>query len=282
MSTGRLLRHVEACNRFDPTAYRPFAISGDPIGHVTPEAAKHLLGKGLAHAVGDGVGILGGGFLTVSNRLAEIVDSLIEAGLMAGLKGEMTPVHRRWGTPPIAEIDRAGLPALGLPAYGVHVNGLLRTEAGLHLWVGRRARDRRVAPGKLDHLIAGGIPSGLSVEETLVKEGQEEAGLDAGQAARARPTGVVSYRFTSNEGLRNDILFVHDLEMPQGVIPAPFDGEVERFELWSIARVLDTVRGTDDFKFNVNLVLIDFFIRHGILTPENEPDYTALARGLRH
>ena len=280
MSAGRLLRHIEACNRFDPASYRPFAISGDPVGHVAVEAAKYLVSKGPVHKVGDGVGIQGGGFLAVSNRLAEIVDSLIEAGLMT-LKGEMTPVHRRWGAQPIAEIDRAGLPALGLPAYGVHVNGIVQTETGLHLWVGRRARDRQVAPGKLDHLIAGGIPSGLTVHETVVKEGQEEAGLDAEQVARAKPVGLVSYCFTSHEGLRNDILFAHDLELPQGVIPAPFDGEVERFELWPIARVVETVRDTDDFKFNVNLVLIDFFIRHGVVTPENEPDYAALAKGLR-
>jgi len=238
------------------------------------------MGRRLARKAGEGVGIQGGGFLALSNRLAEIVDSLVEAGLMA-LKGEMTPVHRRWGMPPVAEIDRAGLPALGLPAYGVHVNGIVRTETGLHLWVGRRARNRQVAPGKLDHLIAGGITSGLTVHETVVKEGQEEAGLGAEQAAHARSVGLVCYRFTAPEGLRNDILFVHDLELAPGVIPAPFDGEVERFELWPVTRVLDTVRDSDDFKFNVNLVLIDFFIRHGVLTPENEPDYAALAQGLR-
>ena len=47
--------------------------------------------------------------------------------------------------------------------------------------------------------------------------------------------------------------------------PRAADGEVEAFELWPIARVMQTVRDTDEFKFNVNLVLIDLFHRLGLL-----------------
>jgi hypothetical protein len=45
--------------------------------------------------------------------------------------------------------------------------------------------------------------------------------------------------------------------------------------------VAERVRQSDDFKFNVNLVLIDFLIRHGRLCPDSEPDYVELVRGLR-
>lgn len=41
------------------------------------------------------------------------------------------------------------------------------------------------------------------------------------------------------------------------------------------------MRDTDDFKFNVNLVIIDFLIRHGLLRPDDEPDYVAIVHGLR-
>ncbi|MFO1156597.1 MAG: hypothetical protein U1E43_07455 [Rhodospirillales bacterium] len=40
------------------------------------------------------------------------------------------------------------------------------------------------------------------------------------------------------------------------------------------------MRDTDDFKFNCGPVVIDFPIRHGILTPDDEPDHLTLARGL--
>jgi 8-oxo-dGTP pyrophosphatase MutT (NUDIX family) len=276
-----LLRHVEACNRFDPGNYRRFAISGHAIGWVGAESANFLEARGLAHRIDEGVGIAGGGFITVSAHLARIVAALDEARLMASPRGEMTPVLRKWGAGACAEIDRAGLPALGLPAFGIHVNGFVRTDAGLHLWVGHRAKDRQVAPGKLDHLVAGGITMGYSADETVIKEAEEEAGLIADIASKARPVGQVTYRLSMPEGMRNDTLFIYDLELPQGVVPVGNDGEVERFELMPIARVIEILRETDDFKFNVNLVLIDFLARHGLIDADREPDYAALVKGLR-
>jgi 8-oxo-dGTP pyrophosphatase MutT (NUDIX family) len=260
-----LLRHVEACNRFDPQDYRRFCISSHALGWVKPETANFLEARGLARRTEDGVGISGGGFIAVSDRLAEIAAALDEAKLMAPRRNEMTPVLRKWGAGPCAEIDRAGLPGLGLPAFGTHVNGFVKTDMGLHLWVGHRAKDRQVAPGKLDHLVAGGITMGYSAAETVIKEAEEEAGLPAQVAMRARPVSQVTYRLTLPEGMRNDTLFVYDLELPQGVVPVGADGEVERFELMPIARVIEILRETDDFKFNVNLVLIDLFLRRGLI-----------------
>lgn len=56
--------------------------------------------------------------------------------------------------------------------------------------------------------------------------------------------------------------------MPEDFCPEARDGEVEAFELWDLQRVLETVRRTDDFKFNVNLVLIDLLIRRGLVRGE--------------
>ncbi len=276
-----LLRHIEACNRFDAQAYRRFSISSHPLGWIADDQADFLVGRGLAKHCDAGIGISGGGFISVSAHLARIVAALDEAKLMATPRREMTPVLRKWGLGPCAEIDRAGLPALGLPAFGVHVNGYVNTADGLHLWIGHRARDRQVAPGKLDHLVAGGITMGYSAGETVIKEAEEEAGLSADIAARARPVGQVTYRLSLPEGLRNDTLFIYDLELPQGVVPVSNDDEVERFELMPIAQVIEILRETDDFKFNVNLVLIDFLARHGLLDPDREPDYAAVVKGLR-
>jgi hypothetical protein len=67
------------------------------------------------------------------------------------------------------------------------------------------------------------------------------------------------------EGLRRDRLHCYDLELPGDFCPQAADGEVEAFELWSIDRALRAVRDTDNFKFNVNLVLIDLFLRRGLI-----------------
>ena len=58
------------------------------------------------------------------------------------------------------------------------------------------------------------------------------------------------------------------------------EGEVDEFMLWPGEQVMGKVRDTFEFKFNCNLVIIDFLIRHGVLDPDNEPDYAALCRGL--
>jgi hypothetical protein len=50
---------------------------------------------------------------------------------------------------------------------------------------------------------------------------------------------------------------------------------VSSFALWPIARAMEAVAETDDFKFNVTLVLIDLFLREGLLGDGTE------ARGLR-
>ena len=46
-----------------------------------------------------------------------------------------------------------------------------------------------------------------------------------------------------------------------------------------VDEVMDIVANTNQFKENCNLVLIDFFIRHGFITAEH-PEYLALVKDL--
>ncbi|HYZ61576.1 MAG TPA: hypothetical protein VE650_03920, partial [Acetobacteraceae bacterium] len=78
----------------------------------------------------------------------------------------------------------------------------------------------------------------------------------------------IAYAMQRREGLRRDHLHCYDLILPESFTPEARDGEVEAFELWPLPRVLDTVRRTDAFKFNVNLVLIDLFLRRGMIEGE--------------
>jgi len=147
------------------------------------------------------------------------------------------------------------------------VNGFVRRPDGLHLWCGWRSRAKPVAPGQMDNVVAGGIPAGLSPAQCLVKEAAEEASLPAELAAKAVAVGRVSYVMANEEGLRRDVLHCYDLELPDCVTPRPNDDEVERFELRPAAAVLEAVLAGTGVKFNVNLVLIDFFLRHGVIDP---------------
>ena len=148
------------------------------------------------------------------------------------------------------------------------------------MWIGMRGLENRVDPGKLDNMVAGGLPAGLSLEENVVKEAEEEASVPEELARQARPAGAVSYIMEVPDGLRRDVLFVYDLRVPADFRPASQDGEHTSFSLVSAAQALRVVEKTDEFKFNVNLVIIDFAIRHGILKPEHR-DYLKLLHGLQ-
>ena len=76
------------------------------------------------------------------------------------------------------------------------------------------------------------------------------------------------------------MLFCYDLTLPTDFAPRNTDGEVDWFELWPLEKLVARVRDSDGFKFNVALVLIDFFARRGILGPD-DPDYMAILDGLR-
>jgi len=147
------------------------------------------------------------------------------------------------------------------------------------MWVAERAADKQTFPGQLDQIVAGGQPVGLGLAENLVKECAEEASIPASLAAKAVPVGAVTYCCEVDGGLRPDVLFCYDLELPESFEPKNSDGEVAAFHLWPMERVMLVVASTREFKFNCNLVAIDFFIRHGFLAPEH-PDYLTLLHAL--
>ena len=275
--------HLLTCNRHDLGGFRPLLAAGTRIGWVRRALARRLGDFPQVFAFESDAVTLSpalDGFESRSQAMAEVVGRLVDSGDIAKLRREIYPVLARWGTPPLLSIDRGATTVFGIQTFGIHVNGFVRTADGIEMWIGRRAGDRTVAPGKLDNLVGGGQPIGLTLAENLVKEAEEEAGLDPDAALRARPVGAIGYTMEVPAGLKRDVLFNYDLELPADFVPRNQDGEVAAFYRWPLAEVAARVRDTDDFKFNVALVVIDFLIRHGHLTPD-EPDYLALVGGLR-
>ena len=160
------------------------------------------------------------------------------------------------------------------------MNGYVKKSDGLYMWVAKRASDKPTYPGMLDNMVAGGQPIGIGLHANVIKEAQEEAGIPAELSSCAVAAGMISYTHQLADWLKPDQMFCYDLELPDDFTPNNTDGEVERFALWPIDKLIDTVRNTFDFKYNCNLVIIDFLIRHGMLTPDIEPDYVTLCRKL--
>jgi len=161
--------------------------------------------------------------------------------------------------------------------YGVHMTMCLESEGERKIWVPTRAKTKQTWGGYLDNTVAGGIPHGISPTEALIKECMEEASLPEDFVRKyVKPVGCVSYFYRTHSGrLQPEFQYVYDLEVPPGITPPtlePLDGEVDSFELLSLNEITTRMeKGL--FKFNCALVIIDFMIRHGYITPESEPDF---------
>lgn len=254
--TSGFQRHLRSCNNAVlPGERLPFLLDAAPVGWVRPALAQALAAFPEV-TVADGAVVL-----RDAGALPDIARSLSTQGHYRW-RNEAFDVRATPDGPVLALLDRGAIPSFGVVAVGVHVNGLVHRADGLHLWIARRAADKLLDPGKLDHITAGGVPAGLTPEQTLVKEAAEEAAIPAALARQARRVASISYAMERAEGLRRDVLHCYDLDLPEDFVPSAADGEVASFELWPIAQVVQTVRDTDEFKFNVNLVLIDLFRRH--------------------
>ena len=277
------LDRIAECNRHDLAGFLPFEVENRRAGWVRRSLAGRLADLPEVFAVeAERIGFAAG--LDTADKRSCAVAGVVEAwrreGLLRRLSGELFAVGNGAGREPLLLIDRSAMQTFGFGAVGVHLNGYVCGPDGLHVWVAERAAGRHSYPGMLDNMVAGGQPAGLSLMENVVKEAGEEAGIPRALAERARPAGAVTYCLETEAGLRPDLLYVWDLELPAGFHPHASDGEVSRFELWPADRLAETVRETERFKFNCNLVNIDFLVRHGVLDPE-DPDYAAILAGLR-
>ena len=288
------MRWVERCNAGGRAGLVPLRLgagAGAVAGDLRPEFAERLGGMGGAFAL-EGGGAAGAelrlaGRLQVapleeaSEAVGRAMAELRDLGVISGWRDELYPISAGFHKEPLLLLERAAVPFFGVQAYGVHVCAFVRDAGGgLSMWVARRSLDKPTWPGMLDHLVAGGQPHGISPGDNVVKECMEEANLAEDLARHAIPAGAVSYEYLQDEGLKRDVLFCYDLELPASFEPSNNDGEVAEFMLWPIERVMRTIAETDEFKPNCNLVIIDFLIRHGCITPDH-PEYLELVNRLR-
>ncbi len=277
------LDRIAECNAHDLSGFLPFCVGDARPGWVKPRFARRLEAFPETFAVDQ-----------ASVRTAPALDSfeartgaveaalraLSEEGTIGRWRDEAYPVGGALAGPHLMLMDRSAIPFFGVRALGVHVNGFVRDGGRILMWIARRARDKATYPGMLDNFVAGGQPAGIGLMDNVIKEAGEEAGVPAHLAATARPVGAVSYCQETADGLKPDVMYCYDLELPAAFEPEPLDGEIEEFHLWPVERVMETVADTAAFKFNCNLVCIDFFVRHGLIDPEST-DYMAILRGLR-
>ncbi|KAI9184036.1 hypothetical protein H9P43_003089 [Blastocladiella emersonii ATCC 22665] len=233
-------------------------------------------------------------FAARSQRLAAITARWRAASRFPALQGwrdELYTVYGAGGVPAFT-VERAASGLLGVRTYGCHLTaytlpvGAAHPHPDLHLWIARRSLTKPTFPGMLDNTAAGGLPFGQAPFECMVRECAEEASVSEEFARdNVRPAGAVSYyqrqdHLPSLGGVAGpETQFVFDLQVGDDFKPVINDGEVHGFKKVRVDAALELMR-QGEFKPNCAVVLIDFLVRHGYITAENEPDYLEIVHGI--
>ncbi len=276
------LQHIQQCNQYRPDRFIPFIFAESTIGEVKLPFARQLISLSKAFSI-DNNSLKWSpsktDFSSLNLAMSELTEMLVKVKLVSYRHDELYPVTTGNRDQALFLMDRAVVPYFGVAAFGQHLNGFVRSNGNIFMWIARRSQHKRHAPGKLDNLVAGGLPWGLKPEQNLAKECWEEAAIPADVAAQALAVGSISYRCETEAGVKPDTMFCYDLELAEDFIPRCTDGEVEEFQLQPLDKIAQIVHDSNDFKLNCNLAIIDFLIRHGYITSEH-PEYQDLIQGL--
>ncbi len=276
------LERIYTCNNADLAGYYPWLIGQVSYGWVSPEFTQYLQQWPEIFCLNDQVLNLNPALTDYTARTlatAPVLRTLYEQGVIDTWVNESYPVTLSFGGHAEMEIERAASNFLGIKTFGIHLNGLVKKQDGIYVWVGTRSLDKPFWPGKLDQMVAGGLPVGISLMDNVIKESQEEANIPMNLAQNAQWVGTIDYQQQSWRGLENSTIYIYDLWLPENFIPKNTDGEVINFQLLSLAEIAYLTENTDDFKDNCNLVNIDLLLRTGMLNSKH-PDYAAIRDAL--
>ncbi|MBL8328273.1 MAG: DUF4743 domain-containing protein [Rubrivivax sp.] len=184
----------------------------------------------------------------------------------------------------LATFERAACRFWGTMTRGAHCNGYVCLRADrpgepTHLWISRRSPHKATDPGKLDNLVGGGVPLGQTPQQTLWREGWEEAGLDEARMQAARAGRIIRIDCDVPEGRMVEDIHAFDLELPPELTPVNQDGEVAEIRLLSVAEATQAA-ASGEMTTDASLVTLDFLLRRGLLEAQLAEPLAARMRGL--
>ncbi len=215
--------------------------------------------------------------------LSELIGTAIDKNLFKILHGAHSENYPILGSGGLVSIERFAANLFGIISRGAHLTVYTHTSDEMKIWVPRRSPTLHTYPNCLDTTVAGGVASGEGPFECIVREADEEASLGENLVRPGvKACGCLSYislNMTGDAGTKGlfapDIIYVYDLEVAETITCRQNDDEVKEFSLMGVEDVKDRL-AKGEFKTNSAVVMIDFFIRHGIITAENEKDYAEI------
>ena len=276
------LEHIKRCNTFAVGDYLPFVIEGEQLGWAKRSFIEHIKVYDSVFEIDDASLTFCPELNTVEMRsqaIAPILLSLHQKGVIDSWVNEIYSISNFFSEPARLFMERAAVSYFGVRGYGVHINGLVQKSDGVYVWIARRTKNKPFWPGKLDQVVAGGQPAGISLMQNVIKESAEEAAIPDSIASKAELVSEIHYcgetSGDTSRGMNIDTLFNYDLWLPEDFIPHNTDGEVYEFMLMPLEKVAWLTDNTDEFKDNCNLVNIDLLLRLGFIT-KSHSDYSEI------
>lgn len=170
------------------------------------------------------------------------------------------------------EMERSAVCLFGIQNSGVNITGYVRhATLGLCIWLQQRSETKQTWPGMWDSMVGGCLSVGFGVKEAAIKEAEEEASIPNDLVQNMVSAGCVSYLYDDERGIFPCTEFVFDLELPVDFTPTNADGEVQAFQLFPAGQCLEKVL-SPEFNPAAAPIVIDFLVRHGVITAENGKD----------
>lgn len=247
----QLARRIQ---QLPPSGSRPLTVAGRVAGWITAKATSYLDGLPGVHVEDEAVHITASPRqrLTLNAVLAQLAVSLKDTGCLRGWRDELLDVigeGRR-----LAVIERAAMRPLGLLTKAVHLNAW-SPDGGL--WIARRALSKSTDPGMWDTLVGGLAGAGESMDVSLLRESNEEAGLVASDIEARSPLRIILRMHRRlPEGYQVEDVLVSDCVLAQSVTPRNLDGEVSDIKLVAMDELWAMVEA-GEFTREAELVILE-------------------------
>ncbi|KOF52518.1 MULTISPECIES: NUDIX domain-containing protein [unclassified Achromobacter] len=241
-----------------PDGARILYIAGRRCGWATHAACDAL--RGVAHVESDGQTLRIGAGLAPGDALNEVLErsaqALRQANCLRGWRDELLDVTD--GETWLGVIERAAMRPLGLLTKAVHLNAW--TPDG-RLWVARRSLGKATDPGMWDTLVGGLAGSGEPLEEALLRECGEEAGLDAPDLRRRSALrAILRIHRRLPEGYQVEDVLTSTCVLEAGARPANRDGEVMEIDAIEPGAAVQRI-ANGEFTLEAALVIVEDLMR---------------------
>lgn len=237
---------------------RPLTIAGRVAGWISVDATRAVLNMPGVRVDPEAVHIGRADMprAQLARELAALALVLRDAGCLRGWRNELLDVVAEGRN--VSVIERAAMRPLGLLTRAVHLNAW--TPDG-RLWVAQRALTKSTDPGLWDTLVGGLSGAGETLDDSLLRESHEEAGLTPRDMADRAPLHMILRMHKRlPEGFQVEDILVSECVLPPGVTPANVDGEVSRIQALALDEVWRMICA-GAFTIEAELVILDAILR---------------------